>query len=554
MSAPLYQKGQVILAKIEGTEGTDSVPTVGSNAIQVSNLNISPLDQDTVGADVIRPTFGNFDQAITAQRVMVDFEVYLAGSGTPGTAPGWGPLLRACGFSETTVAGIETQYKSISANFESITIYAFANKVLHKLLGARGTVSFDWTVKKLPVMKFKFTGLFSPVTDVTPGTPDFSLFQVPLAVTTANTPYVNVHGFTNTALEMLTADMANAVAHHVLVGQENVLITDRKPTGSISVQASTVADRDWWTRISAATKGPVVITHGTTAGNIVKIYMPRTQITKPSYSFTDNIFMLKGTLTVIPDSGSDSAATSATPSAAGTGYAPSDTITIAGGTSDVPSTFKVLTTKLISAAINAAGTGYVPADTITTTGGTFSAAGVLTVATTKVVSATVAAGGTGGTPGTATVTGTTGTGTKFQANVTISGGGAITAVNSITVAGSYTANPTTLTAEPVTGASLSGATLNVVMGVATTTVSTPGSYTVNAAALTQGATSGTGTGATFNTTSYGVLTVGVSEAGSYTTTPSNPAAQASTSGSGTSATLTVSYVAADVTDMHITVQ
>jgi hypothetical protein len=49
----------------------------------------------------------------------------------------------------------------------------------------------------------------------------------------------------------------------------------------------------------------------------------------------------------------------------------------------------------------------------------------------QVQAATVNAGGTGGTTGTQTVTGTTGTGTKFQASVTISGG-AITAVNSVT--------------------------------------------------------------------------------------------------------------------------
>lgn len=84
---------------------------------------------------------------------------------------------------------------------------------------------------------------------------------------------------------------------------------------------------------------------------------------------------------------------------------------------------------------------------------------------------TVAAGGSGGTNGTQTVTGTTGTGTKFTASVNISGG-AITAVNSVTLAGVYTALPTTLAAEPVTGASLTGATLNLTgcMGVVSYTV------------------------------------------------------------------------------------
>jgi len=81
-----------------------------------------------------------------------------------------------------------------------------------------------------------------------------------------------------------------------------------------------------------------------------------------------------------------------------------------------------------------------------------------------VASATVAAGGSGGTNGTQTVTGTTGAGTLFQASVTVSGN-AITAVLSIVTAGAYTTLPTNALAEPVTGASLAGAQLNLNMGV-----------------------------------------------------------------------------------------
>ena len=157
-----------------------------------------------------------------------------------------------------------------------------------------------------------------------------------------------------------------------------------------------------------------------------------------------------------------------------------------------------------SAAVQAPGGSsthnYVPADTITLAGGTSSVAAILTVVSTQVVSATVVAGGTGGTNGVQTVTGTTGTGTKFQALVTIAGG-IVTAVNSISVAGAYTANPAVLTAEPVTGASLTGCTLNVKMGVLTASVSTAGTYTVLPAnPVAQASSSGAGTGATFNMT------------------------------------------------------
>jgi hypothetical protein len=83
--------------------------------------------------------------------------------------------------------------------------------------------------------------------------------------------------------------------------------------------------------------------------------------------------------------------------------------------------------------------------------------------TTFVENATVNAGGTGGTPGAVVVTGTTGTGTKFQANGIISAGGVLTSITSMQVEGVYTVNPTSLTAEPVTGGGLTGATLALTM-------------------------------------------------------------------------------------------
>lgn len=156
---------------------------------------------------------------------------------------------------------------------------------------------------------------------------------------------------------------------------------------------------------------------------------------------------------------------------------------------------------------------YAPGDTIVPAAGTSSVAGVLKVSTTGVKSATVAAGGSGGTNGTQTVTGTTGTGTKFTASVTVSGG-AITAVLSILTAGSYTANPTVLTNEPVTGAGLSGAALSVVMGVVgSVAVTTSGNYTVlSSNPVSQASTSGSGTGATFTLT-WGITAIVVLTSG-----------------------------------------
>lgn len=217
-------------------------------------------------------------------------------------------------------------------------------------------------------------------------------------------------------------------------------------------------------------------------------------------------------------------------------YAPGDTVTMAGGTFTTPGVLTVGNTYLSGATAAALGAGYAPTDTIVPAGGTQAVAPSLTVTTTQVVSATVDVAGSGGTNGTATVAGTTGTGTRFQANVTIAGG-VMTAVNSITLRGSYTTNPTTISAEPVTGGGLSGAKLAVVMGVNALTVTSGGSFSANPTGntLTQGSTSGGGTGATF-TGIFAPLSYTVTSPGVYTVFPANPVGQASSSGFGQGAT------------------
>lgn len=83
------------------------------------------------------------------------------------------------------------------------------------------------------------------------------------------------------------------------------------------------------------------------------------------------------------------------------------------------------------------------------------------VASYAVQSVAIANPGSGGTNGAQTVTGTTGTGTKFQVSVTIAGG-IITAILGITVVGAYSSPPSVLTNEPVTGP-ITGAALSLVL-------------------------------------------------------------------------------------------
>jgi hypothetical protein len=100
---PLLSRKRLILTKIEGTYGTDSSPA-GTDALLVRNLEVTPIEAETVSRDLIRPYLGNSAQILSQTRVVLTFEVELAGSGTSGTASKMDSLLRACGLAATTTA------------------------------------------------------------------------------------------------------------------------------------------------------------------------------------------------------------------------------------------------------------------------------------------------------------------------------------------------------------------------------------------------------------------------------------------------------------------
>lgn len=221
---------------------------------------------------------------------------------------------------------------------------------------------------------------------------------------------------------------------------------------------------------------------------------------------------------------------SAAVNAHGTNVTGGQVFTAIGGTSTAPATLAVATMDLATApTVSGNGTGYVPTDEVTlgVTGSTASVKAVVTVATTQVVGTpTIFAAGAGGdlVAGAGTIVeGTTGTGAKFRASVTIGAASDVVSVESVTIAGSYTVNPTNIAQEPVTyisgnaGTTLTGAVLGVTMGMETVTLTTPGTYTVGGTGATVFSTNSVaGAGGAFTGCSFGAKTVTVATGGAYT--------------------------------------
>ena len=111
----------------------------------------------------------------------MNFKVELVPSGTAGTAPAWGPLLRACACAQVIVAGTSVTYNPISDNHESVTIHLWIGGTRYVLNGARGTCIFRLNAQGIPYMEFAFKGLFAVPSEVDAADPDLDQFREPAA-------------------------------------------------------------------------------------------------------------------------------------------------------------------------------------------------------------------------------------------------------------------------------------------------------------------------------------------------------------------------------------
>jgi hypothetical protein len=311
---PRYIRNTVILAKIETTAGTDAVPTGAANACLISNASINPLNASNVPRDLLRGYFGGSEQLVGTAYVEASFDVELAGSGTAGTAPAWGELLKACAFSETISAGNRVDYTPISTTLKTATIYYYDDGVLHKLLGAMGDFSINLGIGERPVFSFRFIGIDGGVTAAANATPTLTAWKTPLAVTDPNTGDVtfgctyatgSLTGGTTYPSRGLQVAMGNTVNHVPLLGGETVDLTNRDASGSLELDLTAAQEATFHTSVKASTTQSIGMVHGTVAGNIIVMHAPAVQLINPKKSEITGRRLIGYDMRILPSTGND---------------------------------------------------------------------------------------------------------------------------------------------------------------------------------------------------------------------------------------------------------
>lgn len=299
--AKLYRK-RTVLVKVEASYGADSTPA-GTDACQVRNLEISPVESEVINRDLVRTYLGSSPQLLANTRVQLTFEVEYAGSGTAGTAPRYGSLLQACGFVQVEVASTSVSYLPISASFKSATIYYSTDGVRHKVIGCRGTFSLNLTANQIPVINFTMTGQYVAPTDFADPTPTFTSQATPKIFNDTNTTAFTLFSETDLPLQSCQLDLGNEITYSELVNSnKEIMLVNRASSGSLVIEMPTLASHDFFADAVASTTGNLSIVHGATAGNIITLASAANAVSlgNPTYSEDNGVVMLNLPYTLVP--------------------------------------------------------------------------------------------------------------------------------------------------------------------------------------------------------------------------------------------------------------
>jgi hypothetical protein len=299
-----YVKKLAILATLEAVVGTFVMPT-SAQAIEVSDVVLTPIEGEEVSRNVVKPYFGASKKVLATRYRMVAFSVGLAGVAAAGDLAPYDSLLQACGATSTNTEDVSTVYTPRTDAIKSLSIYAVLDKMVYKLSGGRGNAVFTVNAKGVPVIRFEFTGAFVPVEDVgAMPAADYAAWQEVFPVNKTNTT-LEIDSFAVVA-SSFELNFGNTVVKDDKINKDTTDITGRESTLSVTFENTSVAEKDWVSMVGELVE--VALVHGPAgaAPNQVAIAAPQAQVGKPTYGEENGIQMITVPLTLIPtDAGND---------------------------------------------------------------------------------------------------------------------------------------------------------------------------------------------------------------------------------------------------------
>ena len=282
---PRLIKKTVVLAKVETVTGTDAIPTGAANALKVFDLSITPLEISMVDVPLMAGWFGAAVSIPGTSFSKCSFSVLLSGAGLAATAPAWGALMLGCASGETTglLTPNRVEYLPVSDLLKTLSIYWYDDGLLHKLIGAFGTVKLSAKSGQVPKLTFEFTGLESTPTAVGNAAAVLTAWKDPVAITKANVTDIQLgctyalgalSGGTAYNSSGLELDWGNQVAFSPLLTTETVVLQDRKIKGTFALDLTAAQEATMIGQIKSRAVQGLGFVIGTATGNKIMIHAP----------------------------------------------------------------------------------------------------------------------------------------------------------------------------------------------------------------------------------------------------------------------------------------
>jgi len=297
----------LVLAKIETTYGVDPIPTTSANAIITTKPTFEIIEK-TLERPYVLPAYGKPPQMKVGEGVKVSFATEFKGSGSSGTAPKIGALIRACNFTETIQAGTSVTYAPNSSQTgESLTLYIYIDGILHKVHGCVGSFKFSGGLNEIAKLEFEFTGLYGGISKITDTTfPSYTLDTVnPIVFRNAQVSFNSANYITKN----VTFDIGNAISPRKNVnastGVERYFVSNRDVKGTIQFEVISLGIENPFSRWEKQTRIDLSFVVGSTTGNKCDISMPRVAIDVPKYGDDENILIWDLSFRALTNNGND---------------------------------------------------------------------------------------------------------------------------------------------------------------------------------------------------------------------------------------------------------
>jgi len=178
-------------------------------------------------------------------------------SSTLGGPPTISPLLQACGLSEVATPATDVVYTPVSSGHKAVTLKIQEDGQTHKLVDAMGNLQISWEVGDTLKFQAAMTGHYNAPVAEAISTLAVGRTPFPVIASEASVSNVDVFGFTAARIQSFNLDLGNRIFARDLAGGRLVRITDRGVSGTIVIEAPTLAENDFFFRLTNGSTGPL---------------------------------------------------------------------------------------------------------------------------------------------------------------------------------------------------------------------------------------------------------------------------------------------------------